>query len=222
MIGTDRDDRTPAEPLIRVIDDDPSVRAALEDLLASVGLRVRSYGSTESYLDGTHENAPGCLVLDVRMPGQSGLDFQRQMKRLGIDLPVIFITGHGDIAMTARAMKAGAVDFLAKPFDEQALLDAINEAVEKDRIARRAKVRRQELRELFDSLNTGERDVLRLVVQGLLNKQIAADLGLSEVTIKVRRGQVMRKMKANSVAELVRSFDQLFPVGEKNEESDGH
>lgn len=208
-------------PLVRVIDDDPSVRAALEDLLSSVGLQVRSFGSTQAFLESDATDAAGCLVLDVRMPGQSGLDFQRQMTRFGIDLPVIFITGHGDIAMTARAMKAGAVDFLAKPFDEQALLDAINDAIERDRADRLVKMRKGELGQLFQTLNAGERDVLRLVVKGLLNKQVAAELAVSEITVKVRRSQVMRKLQARSLPELVRCYDQLFPDGAEDDRAVG-
>lgn len=200
-----------AAPVVYIVDDDPSVRAALEDLLASVGFQSRSFGSTQDFLGSDMLDAPACLVLDVRMPGQSGLDFQRQMKELGIGLPVIFITGHGDIAMTARAMKAGAIEFLAKPFDEQALLDAINGGIEKDRIRRRKEAELAELRKLYESLNPGERDVLDLVVQGLLNKQAAAQLDVSEITVKVRRGQVMKKMNASSVPDLVRTYDRLFP-----------
>lgn len=196
--------------VVRVVDDDPSVRAGLEDLLTSVGIRTRAFASTQAFL-AEPLDAPGCLVLDVRMPGQSGLDFQRQMKALGIGLPVIFITGHGDVAMTARAMKAGAIEFLAKPFDEQALLDAINEGVEKDRARRRQEAELAELHRRDQSLTSGERDVMQRVVRGLLNKQIAAELDVSEITVKVRRGQVMRKMEANSVPELVRIYDRLFP-----------
>lgn len=203
-----RTERSP--PTVYIIDDDHSVRAALEDLLASVGLGSRSFGSTQEFLASEAPDTLGCLVLDIRMPGQSGLDFQRQMKGLGIGLPVIFITGHGDVAMTARAMKAGAIEFLAKPFDEQALLDAINEGIEKDRVRRGKEAELAELQKLYETLNPGERDVLELVVQGLLNKQIAAQLDVSEITVKVRRSQVMRKMKANSVPELVRIFDRLF------------
>lgn len=196
--------------IVRVVDDDPSVRAGLEDLLASVGIEVRAFASTQAFL-AEPLDAPGCLVLDVRMPGQSGLDFQRQMQALGIGLPVIFITGHGDIAMTARAMKAGAIEFLAKPFDEQALLDAINDGIEKDRARRAREARLAGFEKLHAGLSQGEREVMELVVRGLLNKQIAATLAVSEITVKVRRGQVMRKMQAQSVPELVRIYDRLFP-----------
>lgn len=200
-----------AAPTVYVVDDDFSVRAALEDLLASVGLHCRTFSSTQEFLAGGAFDSPGCLVLDVRMPGQSGLDFQRQMKGLGIGLPVIFITGHGDVGMTARAMKAGAIEFLAKPFDEQALLDAINEGIEKDKIQLARNAELGELRKLDESLNSGEREVMELVVQGLLNKQIAARLGVSEITVKVRRSQVMKKMKADSLPSLVRTYDRLYP-----------
>lgn len=192
------------QPVVYVVDDDASVRAALEDLLASVGLAVRTFGSTAEFLAHTMEQAPGCLVLDVRMPGQSGLDFHRQMRKLGIGLPVIFITGHGDIAMSVEAMKNGAIEFLTKPFRDQSLLDAIHEGIEKDRERRRNEAHVRALQANWASLTPGEQDVARLVVQGLLNKQIAAELGLSEITVKVRRGQAMRKMQVRSLAELVR------------------
>lgn len=192
------------QPVVYVVDDDASVRAALEDLLASVGLAVRTFGSTAEFLAHAMEQAPGCLVLDVRMPGQSGLDFHRQMRKLGIGLPVIFITGHGDIAMSVEAMKNGAIEFLTKPFRDQSLLDAIHEGIEKDRERRRNEAYVRALQANWASLTPGEQDVARLVVQGLLNKQIAAELGLSEITVKVRRGQAMRKMQVRSLAELVR------------------
>lgn len=198
-------------PIVYLIDDDASVRAGLEDLLASVGIECRAFASTQAFLAQPLVDAPGCLVLDVRMPGQSGLDFQRQLKGLGIGLPVIFVTGHGDIAMTARAMKAGAIEFLAKPFDEQALLDAINDGIARDRARRREATGLARLRALHGTLTMGEREVMELVAQGLLNKQIAARLNVSEVTVKVRRGQVMRKMHAQSVPDLVRIHDRLFP-----------
>lgn len=192
------------QPVIYVIDDDRSVRAALEDLLASVGVQVRTFGSTQEFLGAKTADAPGCLVLDVRMPGQSGLDFHRQMAALGIRLPVIFITGHGDISMSVRAMKDGAIEFLTKPFRDQDLLDAIQQGVEKDRARRRDEAASAELHGRWLSLTDGEREVMDLVVRGLLNKQIAADLNVSEITVKVRRGHVMRKMQAKSLADLVR------------------
>lgn len=202
---------TPAEPapLVHLIDDDRSVRAALEDLLASVGLRVRAFGSVSEFLGAPREDAPGCLILDVRMPGQSGMDFHRQMGELDIHLPVIFITGHGDIAMGVEAMKNGAVEFLTKPFRDQDLLDAIQQGIERDRQRRREEGAIDELRQRWASLNAGERAVVQGVVRGRLNKQIAADLGVSEITVKVRRAQVMRKMQARTLVDLVRMYDRL-------------
>ncbi|MGS1079304.1 response regulator transcription factor [Pseudoxanthomonas beigongshangi] len=202
---------TPAEPapLVHLIDDDRSVRAALEDLLASVGLRVRAFGSVSEFLGAPREDVPGCLILDVRMPGQSGMDFHRQMGELDIHLPVIFITGHGDIAMGVEAMKNGAVEFLTKPFRDQDLLDAIQQGIERDRQRRREEGAIDELRQRWASLNAGERAVVQGVVRGRLNKQIAADLGVSEITVKVRRAQVMRKMQARTLVDLVRMYDRL-------------
>ena len=199
-------------PIVYVIDDDESVRIALEDLLASVDLAVRSFGSIKAFLDHGVADAPGCLVLDIRMPGQSGLDFQQQMAVLGIRLPVIFITGHGDIEMSVRAMKGGAIEFLTKPFRDQDLLDAIQQGIKKDTLRRAEDDVADNLRKLWEALTPGERDVMRLVVSGLLNKQIAADLGVSEITVKVRRGQIMRKMQAGSVPDLVRIWDRLGPL----------
>lgn len=196
-------------PIVYVIDDDPSVREALADLLASVGLDVRSFGSTQAFLKAGIADAPGCLVLDIRMPGQSGLDFQRHMVGLGIRLPVIFVTGHGDIAMAVKAMKNGAIEFLTKPFNDQDLLDAVQQGVDIDRQRRREAGVVAELRQCWESLTPGERDVMKLVARGLLNKQIAGALAVSEITVKVRRGHVMRKMKAGSLADLVRISDRL-------------
>lgn len=198
-----------AQAIVYVIDDDRSVRNALEDLLASVGLAVRCFGSTQEFLKGNVADAPGCLVLDIRMPGQSGLDFQRQMAELGIRLPVIFITGHGDIAMSVRAMKHGAIEFLTKPFNDQDLLDAIQQGIGRDRLRREEDAVLSALRGRWRTLTAGEREVMELVVQGLLNKQVAAELNVSEITVKVRRGQVMRKMQAKSLADLVRIRDKL-------------
>lgn len=197
------------EPIVYVIDDDRSVRDALVDLLASVGLQAKAFGSTQEFLRTGVADAPGCLVLDIRMPGQSGLDFQRQMAGLGLRLPVIFITGHGDIAMSVKAMKNGAIEFLTKPFNDQDLLDAIQQGVDADRRRRGEARSLSELQARWLALTAGERDVMGLVVQGLLNKQIAGQLGVSEITVKVRRGQVMRKMQAGSVADLVRMSDRL-------------
>jgi FixJ family two-component response regulator len=195
--------------VVFVIDDDPSMRAALEDLVGSVGLGVRPFASTEEFLASKRPDAPGCLVLDVRLPGMSGLTFQKELARVGVDLPVIFITGHGDIPMSVRAMKAGAVEFLSKPFHDQELLDAIHAGIERDRERRREAVLVAELRERYATLTERERQIMRLVVIGRANKQIAAELNLSEMTVKVHRGQVMRKMQAGSLPGLVRIADRL-------------
>lgn len=198
-----------SSPVVYVIDDDHSVRAALDDLFASVGLRVRTFGSTREFLAHERENAPGCLVLDVRMPGQSGMDFHRQMVELNIGLPVVFITGHGDIPMGVEAMKNGAIEFLAKPFRDQDLLDAIQHGIEKNRARRQEDAAAAELQARWMSLTPGEQDVARLVVRGRLNKQIAAQLDLSEITVKVRRSHAMRKMQAQSLADLVRIIEKV-------------
>ncbi|AHG43438.1 chemotaxis protein CheY [Pseudomonas syringae CC1557] len=199
----------PEEPIVYVIDDDLSVRSSLEDLLASVGLRSLLFGSTREFLETRRPDAPGCLILDIRMPGMSGLDFQEHMARSGIFLPVIFITGHGDIPMSVRAMKAGAVEFLTKPFREQDLLDAIQQGLAQDRSRRQSAAVEAELQRRYASLNQGEQQVMDLVVTGLLNKQIAARLNVSEITVKVRRGSVMRKMEADSLADLVKYAERL-------------
>jgi len=196
-------------PLIAIIDDDPSMRGALEDLVVSVGLQVRPFASPLDFLQSKLPDAPGCLVLDVRLPGMSGLTFQKELARLGIALPVIFITGHGDIPMSVRAMKAGAVEFLTKPFHDQDLLDAIHTAIERDRESRREAVLVAELRERYATLTEREREIMTLVVVGRANKQIAAELDLSEMTVKVHRGQVVRKMHAGSLPELVRMAGRL-------------
>ncbi|WFS04203.1 response regulator transcription factor [Rhizobium tumorigenes] len=196
-------------PVVYVVDDDVSVRTALEDLLASVGLAVLTYGSIKEFLSAPIADAPGCLVLDVRMPGQSGLEFQQRMTAMGITLPVIFITGHGDIAMSVKAMKNGAIEFLTKPFRDQDLLDAIQLGIDRHRLQRKEEIVSAKLRALWQSLSTSEQAVMELVVQGLLNKQIAGQLGVSEITVKVRRGQLMRKMNVRSVTDLVRIWDKL-------------
>lgn len=196
-------------PIVYVVDDDHSVRAALEDLLASMGLQVRAFASTQAFLEHPREDAPACLVLDVRMPGQSGLDFHRQMASHDLYLPVVFITGHGDIAMGVSAMKDGAIEFLTKPFRDQELLDAIHQGIERDRLRRREGDVIDTLRQRWATLSGGERDVVAGVVRGRLNKQIAADLGVSEITVKVRRAHVMRKMQARTLVDLVRMYDRL-------------
>ena len=194
--------------IVFVIDDDASMRAALEDLVSSVGLEVRAFASPQEFLQ-SKPDALGCLVLDVRLPGMSGLTFQQELAREGLALPVIFITGHGDIPMSVRAMKAGAVEFLSKPFHDQDLLDAIHAAIERDRKRRREAIGLAELRVRFATLTERERQIMTLVVIGRPNKQIAAELTLSEMTVKVHRGQVMRKMHAGSLPELVRMADRL-------------
>lgn len=196
-------------PIVYVVDDDPSVRAALEDLLASMGLQVRAFASTQAFLEHALEDAPACLVLDVRMPGQSGLEFHRTMGNHGLQLPVVFITGHGDIAMGVNAIKDGAIEFLTKPFRDQELLDAIHKGIEIDRQRRREDEALGALQLRWHTLNAGEREVVDGVVRGRLNKQIAGDLGVSEITMKVRRAQVMRKMGARTLVDLVRMYDRL-------------
>ena len=205
------------QPIVYVIDDDRSVRAALEDLLASVGLQVRSHSSVAEFLESTILDVPGCLLLDVRMPGQSGIDFHRQMPEYGIHLPTIFITGHGDIAMGVSAMKNGAFEFLTKPFRDQDLLDAIQQAIEKDRQRRENEARSLDLNARWETLTPGERDVFKLVVKGLLNKQIAAELNVSEITVKVRRSHLMQKLHLNAKDAAVQLVDnERIPSGLRN------
>ena len=197
------------QPTIVVIDDDPSIRKSLDNLFRSVGLAVELFGSPQEFLQSKRPDRPGCIVLDVRFPGRSGLDMQREMAAANTPLPIIFITGYGDIPMSVRAMKAGAVEFLTKPFRDQDLLDAVGLALERDRARRASEERLTELRTRFDMLTARERQVLSLVIAGRLNKQIAGELGVSEMTVKMHRRQVMRKMQATGLAQLVRLADQL-------------
>src|SRR5438445_12831759 len=200
---------TEPTPIVFVVDDDPSVRRAIKRLVGSVRLEVELFGSAQEFLRSKRPDAPSCLVLDIRLPGISGLDFQRELAQGNIHIPVIFIPAHGHIPMTVRAMKAGAVEFLTKPFRDQDLLDAIQLALERDRARRQQEAEIAVLRERFESLTPREREVLPLVVSGLLNKQIAAEIGTSETTVKVHRGQLMRKMGADSLADLVRMAERM-------------
>lgn len=196
-------------PIIHIVDDDASLRGAIDSLLRSVGLKTRTYGSAREVLERRPDDQPGCLVLDVRLPGISGLDFQERLAEHGINLPVILITGHGDIPMSVRAMKAGAVDFLAKPFHDQDLLDAVAAAVERDRHRRAAAGDAAQLRSRYAALSPREQQVMMLVTAGKMNKQVAGELGLSEITVKIHRGAAMRKMGARTLADLVRMADGL-------------
>ncbi|HUN93874.1 MAG TPA: response regulator [Burkholderiaceae bacterium] len=200
---------TDLKPIVHVVDDDALVRDSIEDLLHSVGLQARLYASAQEFLATAHTEAPGCLVLDVRLPEKSGLDFQKDLAGTAAELPIVFITGHGDIPMSVRAMKSGAVEFLTKPFRDQDLLDAIHAAIARDRVRRADAVAAAELRQRFATLTSREQQVMLQVVSGRLNKQIAADLALSEPRVKAHRAQIMRKMQAKSLPELVRIADRL-------------
>jgi FixJ family two-component response regulator len=203
--------QTIEQSIVHIVDDDESLRRAVDSLCRSVGLRTRTFGSAKEFLDAKREDVAGCLVLDVRLPGISGLDFQSQLAELGIHLPVILITGHGDIPMSVRAMKAGAVDFLPKPFRDQDLLDAVTAAIDRDRKRRVADDGIALVRDRFHTLSPREQQVMMLVTAGKMNKQVAGDLGLSEITVKIHRSAAMRKMGARTFADLVRMADALEP-----------
>jgi FixJ family two-component response regulator len=203
--------QTGDKEFVHIVDDDESLRRAVDSLCRSVGFQTRAYGSAQEFLDAKREDVSGCLVLDVRLPGMSGLDFQSKLAELGINLPVILVTGHGDVPMSVRAMKAGAIDFLPKPFRDQDLLDAVTTAIERDRKRRAVDGSANDLRDRFLTLSPREQEVMMLVTAGKMNKQVAGDLGLSEITVKIHRGAAMRKMGARTLADLVRMADALKP-----------
>ena len=200
-----------AASLVFVVDDDPSVRSSLKFLLSTVGLQAETFDSADSFLHRQPPDIPSCLVLDVRLPGLSGLDFQRELAARNISIPIVFLTGHGDIPMSVRAMKAGAVEFLTKPFRDQDLLDAIRVALDRDRARRKQDNEVAALRQRFDSLTSREQEVVSRVVAGMLNKQIAAELGTAESTVKVQRSRAMEKMQASSLAELIKMIEKIKP-----------
>ena len=216
-----RQPATAEQPVVFVVDDDESVREALRSLFRSVSLRVETFGSAADFLRSELPEVASCLVLDVRLPGVSGLDFQAELAKANIHIPVIFMTGHGDIPMSVQAMKAGAVDFLTKPFRDQDMLDAVAAAVERDRSRRKDEQRLSDVRARFDGLTEREREVMGLVTAGLMNKQVAGELGLSEITVKIHRGHVMRKMAARSLADLVRMAELLGVRRTKSESRQG-
>jgi FixJ family two-component response regulator len=208
---------TGLEPTVFVVDDDPSMRAALANLFRSMDLGVEVFGSATEFLQANLPDIASCLVLDIRLPGVNGLDFQTRLAKANIRIPVVFMTGHGDIPMSVQAMKAGAIDFLTKPFRDQDMLDAVTKALERDRAGRQTEKAISDLRLMFESLTPREREVLALVTAGLMNKQIAGQLGVSEITVKIHRGQAMKKMKARSLADLVRMAETLGVRCEKRQ-----